>query len=159
MVQVFSFEKYPSAAGVRAEPDCFVQRRRPTGVVRLQLIELIQVCLVGAHLLVGRSDFLDHSHQGLGNEPAPVHTEVTTRVRIVVGGLGDRGAGLRKLRAQDVSHHTRSTHKRLIGFNHFRACVSWTLSLIARLLLIALRALHRRRTSGPAWGKTDAYPR
>ena len=120
VVQVFSFEEYPRTAGVLAEPGGLVQRRRPAGVVHLQLVELVQVCLVGAHLFVGRGDFLDHRHQRLGHVPAPVHTEMTAGVGIVVGGFGDRRAGTRKFRAQDVCHHERSTRKRLIGFDHFR---------------------------------------
>ena len=85
--------------------------------MQLQFVQLVEVGLVGADLLVGRSDFLDHRHQGLGHEPATVHTEMTTRVRLVLGGFGDRGAGTRQHRAQLVSHHERSTYKRLIGFN------------------------------------------
>ena len=67
-----------------AEPGGLVQRRRPAGVVRLQPVEFVEECLVGAGLLVRGGDLLDHGHQGLGDEPAPVHTEMTT-------GSRDRG--------------------------------------------------------------------
>ena len=117
VVEVFSFEEDPRATGVLAEPGRLVQRRRPAGVVRLQPVELVEVRLVGAHLLVGGGDFLDDRHQRLGDESPAVHTEMTTRVGVVDGGFGDGGTGTRKFRARDVRHHKRSTGKRRIGFN------------------------------------------
>ncbi len=96
VVEVFSFEKDVRTTGVFAEPGRLVQRRRPAGVVRLQAIELVEVSLVGAYLLVGRGDFLNDGHQRLGDESPAIDTEVTTRVGIVGSGLGDGGAGTRK---------------------------------------------------------------
>jgi hypothetical protein len=92
VVQVFSLKEDSCATGMLAEAGGLVQRRRPAGVVRLQPVEFVEVRLVGAHLLVSRSDFLDHGHQGLGDKPAPIRTEMTTGVWIVVCGLSDRGA-------------------------------------------------------------------
>src|SRR6202035_3391757 len=116
VVQVFSLEENSCATSMLTEAGGLVQRRRPAGVVRLQPVEFVEVRLVGAHLLVSRSDFLDHGHQGLSDKPAPIRTEMTAGVWIVMSGFSDRGAGTRKFGVQGICHHERSTCKRLIGF-------------------------------------------
>ena len=95
VVEVFSLEEDPRATGMLAESRRLVERRRPAGVVRLQLVELVQELLVGAGLLIGRGDFLDHRHQRLGDVPSAVDTEMSTSVGVVVGRFGDGGAGTR----------------------------------------------------------------
>ena len=99
MVQVFSLEEDARAAGVLAEPGGLVQRRRPAGVVRLQVVQGVQEVLVDAFLLVGGGDLLDHRHQRLGDVAPAVHAEMTAGVGVVAGGFGDGRTGTRKTRA------------------------------------------------------------
>ena len=66
VVQVFSLEEDARRAGVLAQSGGLVQRRRPAGVVRLQIVEGVEEILVDAFLFVGGGDLFDHRHQRLG---------------------------------------------------------------------------------------------
>ena len=104
VVQVFSLQEDPGATGVLAEPRRLVQRRRPTAVVPLQPVQLVEECLVAAGLLVCGGDLLDDRHQRLGNESSAVDTEMALGVGIVDGGFGDGRARTRQLRAGEIRH-------------------------------------------------------
>ena len=104
VVQVFSLEEDPRTTRVLAEPGGFVERRRPTAVVPLQAIQLIEEFLVTARLFVRGGDLLDDGHQRFGDESSSVDTEMALGVGIVGGRLRDRRAGTRQLRAGEIGH-------------------------------------------------------
>ena len=104
MVEILALEEDACAADVLAQSGGLVQRRGPSGVVRLQVVEFIEECLVGAGLLVGRGDLFDDGHQCLGYVAAAEDTEVAARVRVVDRRLGDGGAGARQVGRGGVGH-------------------------------------------------------
>ena len=95
---------------IRAPPACslsrvgLVQRGRPTAVVPLQPVQLVEECLVAAGLLVGGGDLLDDGHQRLGDESSPVDTEMALGIGVVDGRFGDGRAGTRQLGAGEIGH-------------------------------------------------------
>ena len=104
VVQVFSFEEDPRSTGVLAEPGGLVERRRPTAVVPLQAVQLIEESLVTAGLFVGGGDFLDDGHQRFRDESSSVDTEMALGVGIVGGRFRDRRTGTRQLWAGEIRH-------------------------------------------------------
>ena len=116
VVQVFPLEEDPCATGMFGQPRRFVQRRRPAAVVPLQPVELIEERLVAAGLLIGRGDLFDHRHQRLGNQPAPVGTEMAQCVGIVNGGFSNACAGTGQFGPREIRHQSAFSCKRLIAW-------------------------------------------
>lgn len=70
----------------------------------LQPVEGVEELLVGAHLVVGGGDLLDHPHQGFGDETPAVDAEVAADVRVVRGRFGDGGTGAGQVGARRTCH-------------------------------------------------------
>ena len=93
MIEILALEENSCTTDVLAQSGGLIQRRGPSGVVRLQVIEFVEERLVGAGLLVGRGDLLDDGHQRLRHIAATENPEVTARIRVVQCRLSDSRTG------------------------------------------------------------------
>ena len=93
VIEILALEENSCATDVLAQSGGLIQRRGPSGVVRLQVVEFVKERLVGAGLLVGRGDLLDNSHQRLGHIAPAENPEVTARIRVVQCRFGDSRTG------------------------------------------------------------------